>query len=69
MNTIKYSVYKDEKLVGSFKSLELGIAQIHRTCNEFNLNIKLYKIRDIITEEVLWDGLINSSSAKVSIDS
>ena len=70
MNTIKYLVYRGEKLVGSFKSLELGIAQIERTCLEWNWDVSQYMIKDIVTEKILWKGsLINGSGTKVSIDS
>lgn len=58
-NTIKYLVYKNNKEIGSFKNLSLGIAQIERTCVEFGRNIADYQIRDIITQEVLWDGAIS----------
>ena len=65
MNTIKYLVYKANIEIGSFKNLELGIAQIKSSCLG---DISIYQIRDIITQEVLWDGLKDCSSTKISID-
>jgi len=64
-NEIKYLVYKNNINIGSFKNLALGIAQIKSTCLD---NIDVYQIRDIVTQEVLWDGLINGSSTNISID-
>ena len=63
-NEIKYLVYKNGVNIGSFKNLVLGVAQIKSTCLD---NIAVYQIRDIITQEVLWDGLIDCSSTEVSI--
>jgi len=65
MNEIKYLVYKNNVNIGSFKNLTLGIAQIKSTCLD---NIAMYQIRDIVTQEVLWDGLVNSSTTEISID-
>ena len=59
MNTIKYLVYKNNKEIGSFKNLSLGIAQIERTCAEFGRDIADYQIRDINTQEVRWDGALS----------
>lgn len=64
-NTIKYLVYKNNINIGSFKNLTLGIAQIESTHKG---DITIYQIRDIATQEVLWDGLIDGSSTKVSVD-
>ena len=64
-NEIKYLVYKNNINIGSFKNLALGIAQIKSTCLD---NIDVYQIRDIVTQEVLWDGLINGSTTNISID-
>jgi hypothetical protein len=64
-NEIKYLVYKNGANIGSFKNLVLGIAQIKSTCLD---NITMYQIRDIVTQEVLWDGLVDGSSTEVSID-
>ena len=64
-NTIKYLVYKNNKEIGSFKNLSLGIAQIERTCLD---DIAIYQIRDIKTGDVLWDGSIDGSTTKVSVD-
>ena len=64
-NEIKYLVYKNGVNIGCFKNLELGIAQIKSSCIG---PISIYQIRDIITQEVLWDGLVNGSTTKVSID-
>jgi hypothetical protein len=64
-NEIKYLVYKNGVNIGSFKNLVLGIAQIKSTCLD---NITMYQIRDIVTQEVLWDGLVNGSTTEVSID-
>lgn len=64
-NTIKYLVYKNNKEIGSFKNLSLGIAQIESTHMG---DISMYQIRDINTQEVLWDGLVNGSSTKVTLD-
>lgn len=64
-NEIKYLVYKNGVNIGSFKNLILGIAQIKSTCLD---SIGVYQIRDIITQEVLWDGSINGSTTNISID-
>ena len=64
-NEIKYLVYKNNVNIGSFKNLVLGIAQIKSTCLD---NIAVYQIRDITTQEVLWDGLVNGSTTEVSIN-
>lgn len=64
-NTIKYLVYKNNKEIGSFKNLSLGIAQIKSTHID---DISVYQIRDIKTQEVLWDGSIDGSTTKISID-
>lgn len=55
-NEIKYLVYKNGVNIGSFKNLILGIAQIKSTCKG---DIAIYQIRDIVTQEVVWDGLID----------
>ena len=64
-NTIKYLVYKNNKEIGSFKNLSLGITQIEKTCLD---DIAIYQIRDIKTGDVLWDGSIDGSTTKVSVD-
>jgi len=55
-NEIKYLVYKNGVNIGSFKNLVLGIEQIKSTCKG---SITIYQIRDIHTQEVVWDGLID----------
>ena len=64
-NVIKYLVYKNNAKIGSFKNLNLGIAHIRSTYID---DIGLYQIRDIVTNEVLWDGSIDGSSTEVSVD-
>jgi hypothetical protein len=64
-NVIKYLVYKNNAKIGSFKNLTLGIAHIRSTHID---DIRLYQIRDIVTNEVLWDGSIDCSSTEIPIN-
>jgi hypothetical protein len=52
--TLLYNVYKNGKMVGEFKSLQLGVEQIERTCKLWNLNIKDYEIRLKSNDSLVW---------------
>lgn len=69
-NMIKYEVWNKQldKNCGYFKSLELGIAQIRRTCETWGWNISKFQILDIKTKEVVWDGLVDGSSVEVPVN-
>ena len=66
--TILYEVLKDGVKNGEFKVLSLGIEQIHRTCEEWNLDITRHQIRRISDGEIMWVGLIDGTGCKVTID-
>ena len=67
--TILYDVYKNDKKVGQFKVLSLGVAQIKRTCEMYNFPIESYKIKRISDGQVVWDGsVVGHSTGHVSID-
>jgi hypothetical protein len=52
--TLLYNVYKNGKIVGEFKSLYLGVEQIKRTCESWNLNIDDYEIRLKSDDSLVW---------------
>jgi hypothetical protein len=54
--TIMYEVFKQGVKNGEFKVLSLGIEQIRRTCDVWNLEISDYQIRRINDGQVVWDG-------------
>jgi hypothetical protein len=54
--TILYYVYKDNKKIGEFKVLSLGIQHIKRVCDMNNWNISDYEIRQISDGVVVWKG-------------
>jgi hypothetical protein len=58
--TILYEVYKHGKKNGEFKVLSLGIEQIKRTCETWDLEISDYQVRRINDGEVVWDGRLVS---------
>lgn len=67
--TILYDVYKNDKKVGQFKVLSLGVAQIKRTCEMYNFSIESYKIKRISDDRVVWDGsVVDHSTGHVSVD-
>jgi hypothetical protein len=54
--TIFYTVLKDGAIAGEFKVLSLGIEQIKRTCDVWELDIYRYQIVRNDTGEIVWDG-------------
>jgi hypothetical protein len=54
--TIFYTVLKDGAKVGEFKVLSLGIEQIKRTCDAWQLDLFRYQIVRNDSGEVVWDG-------------
>ena len=60
--TILYEVFKDGRKNGEFKVLSLGIEQIKRTCETWNLEISSYQIRRIKDRKVMWDGRLPDES-------
>jgi hypothetical protein len=54
--TIQYEVYRYGKKCGEFKVLSLGIEQIRRTCEAWDLEISAYQIQRISDKQVVWDG-------------
>ena len=71
--TILYEVFRDGVNNGEFKVLSLGIEQIKRTCELWDLPITSYQIRRIHDRKVMWDGrlpdkLIDSSTSNITIE-
>jgi hypothetical protein len=55
-NKILYEVYKDNKKIGEFKVLSLGVEHIKRVCYMNNWKISDYEIRQISDGAVVWKG-------------
>ena len=53
---ILYEVYKNDKKIGEFKVLSLGIEHIKRVCGMNSWNVSDYEIRQISDGKVVWKG-------------
>lgn len=61
--TIFYTVLRDGAKAGEFKVLSLGIEQIKRTCEVWELDLYRYRIVRNDNGEVVWDGRLDESSS------
>lgn len=61
--TILYTVLRDSAKAGEFKVLSLGIEQIKRTCEIWELDLYRYQIVRNDTGEIVWDGRLDESSS------
>ena len=61
--TILYTVLRDSAKAGEFKVLSLGIEQIKRTCEIWELDLYRYQIVRNDTGEIVWDGRLDEFSS------